>query len=79
MCHYLVHELGHKQPKTTMELLNIATQHVSGDEAVRAAFTLAKAGAAIGGGQTTPPISQSEAPRRVLRVERRCNTHFLQE
>jgi hypothetical protein len=29
-----VHELGHEQPKTTKELLNIATRHASGKEAV---------------------------------------------
>jgi hypothetical protein len=37
------------------ELLNIPTQHAWGEEAVGAAFTLVEAGAAIGGGWTTPP------------------------
>jgi hypothetical protein len=55
MCHSLVHELSREQPKTTKELLNIATRHASGEEAVGANFTLAKEGVAIGGGQTAPP------------------------
>jgi hypothetical protein len=33
-----VHELGHEQPKPTKELLDIATRHVSGEEAVGAVF-----------------------------------------
>jgi hypothetical protein len=32
---------------------------------------LAEAGAAVGGGQTTPPVSRSEEPRRALRVGRK--------
>jgi hypothetical protein len=51
----LVHELGREKPKTTMELLNIATRHTSGEEAVGAAFTLAEARADVGSGPTTPP------------------------
>jgi hypothetical protein len=31
-----VHELSHEQPKTTNELLNIATRHTSSEEAVGA-------------------------------------------
>jgi hypothetical protein len=34
----LVHKLGHKSPQTTKELLDIATNHASGNEAVRAIF-----------------------------------------
>jgi hypothetical protein len=34
----LVHELSRDQPKTTKELLDIATQHASGEEAVRVVF-----------------------------------------
>jgi hypothetical protein len=37
------------------ELLDIATRHASGEEAIRAVFTLAEVGAAAGGGWTTPP------------------------
>ena len=34
----LVHKLGRKGPRTTKELLDIATSHVSGEEAVRVIF-----------------------------------------
>ena len=34
----LVHKLGCKGPRTTKELLDIATSHASGEEAVRAIF-----------------------------------------
>jgi hypothetical protein len=33
-----VHELGHEQPKTRKELLDIATRHASGEELVGAVF-----------------------------------------
>ena len=34
----LVHKLGYKGPRTTKELLNIATNIASGEQAVRAIF-----------------------------------------
>ena len=34
----MVHKLGRKGPRTTKELLDIATSHASGEEAVRAIF-----------------------------------------
>ena len=37
-CESLVHKLGCKGPQTTKELLNIATSHASGEEAVGAIF-----------------------------------------
>ena len=37
-CESLVHKLGRKGPQTTKELLDIATSHASGEEAVRAIF-----------------------------------------
>jgi hypothetical protein len=37
-CQTLVHELGCDQPKTTKELLNIATRHASSEEAVGFVF-----------------------------------------
>jgi hypothetical protein len=49
-CRSLVHEPGYERPKTAKEFLNIATQHTSGEEAVRATFTLAEVRAADGGG-----------------------------
>jgi hypothetical protein len=41
-CESLVHELGCKSPRTTKELLDIATSHASGEEAVGATFYHAK-------------------------------------
>ena len=37
-CESLVHKLGHRGPRTTKELLDIATSHASGEEAVGAVF-----------------------------------------
>ena len=37
-CESLVHKLGHKGPRTTKELLDIATSHALGEEVVRAIF-----------------------------------------
>ena len=37
-CESLVHKLGRKGLRTTKELLDIATSHASGEEAVRAIF-----------------------------------------
>jgi hypothetical protein len=58
--------------KTLKVLLDIATRRASIEEAVRATFTLAEAGVATGGGQTTPLVSLSKAPQRALRVGRRA-------
>jgi hypothetical protein len=45
MCRTLVHELGHEQPKTTEELLDISTRHAYSEAAVGAAFILGNVGA----------------------------------
>ena len=37
-CESLVHRLGRKGPRTTKELLDITTNHASGEEAVGAVF-----------------------------------------
>jgi len=37
-CEFLVHKLGRRGPRTTKELLDIATSHASGEEAVGAIF-----------------------------------------
>jgi hypothetical protein len=37
-CESLVHKLGHKCPRTTKELLDIATSHASGEEAIGVIF-----------------------------------------
>jgi hypothetical protein len=41
-CESLVHKLGRKSPRTTKELLDIATSHASSEEAVGAIFDHAK-------------------------------------
>jgi hypothetical protein len=38
-CKSLVHKLGCRKPRTTRELLDIAMNHTSSEEAVRAVFT----------------------------------------
>jgi hypothetical protein len=54
-CHTLVQEFGCKQPETIKELLDIATRHASGEEAVGAAFTLVEAIVTAGGARQRPP------------------------
>jgi hypothetical protein len=41
-CESLVHKLGHKRPRTTKELLDIAKSHASGEEAVWTIFDRSK-------------------------------------
>jgi hypothetical protein len=50
----LVHELDHEQPKTTKDLLNIATQHTSIEGALGVVFILGSAAVAAEGGRTAP-------------------------
>jgi hypothetical protein len=64
MCRTLVHELCHEKPKTTKELLDIATRHASGKEAVGAAFILANAGMTAGGGRATPTKATAKRARK---------------
>jgi hypothetical protein len=54
MCHTLFHELDCEQPYTTKELLDIATQHASGEEAVRLTFVLGNVKAATSGSRAAP-------------------------
>jgi hypothetical protein len=54
-CRTLVHEFGNKQLETIKVLLEIVTQHASGEEAVGAAFTLVEAVVTASWGQTVPP------------------------
>ena len=37
-CESLIHKLGHLKPRTTRDLLDVATNHASGEEAVGAVF-----------------------------------------
>ena len=38
-CESLIHKLGCVKPRTTRDLFDIATDHASGEEAVRAVFS----------------------------------------
>ena len=37
-CESLIHKLGCLKPRTTRDLLDVVTNHASGEEAVRAVF-----------------------------------------
>jgi hypothetical protein len=63
-CQTLVHELGHDQPKTTKELLNIATRHAFGEEAVRAIFIQSSGKAAPNGDWGAPPKATDKGTKR---------------
>jgi hypothetical protein len=73
-CCSLVHELGREQPKAAKELLDIITQLASGEEAVRAAFTLAEVGVTAGGGRTTPPSITVKGTKKGLRLRGRSKS-----
>jgi hypothetical protein len=75
MCCNLVHELSHELPKTTKDLLNIATRHSSGDEAVGAAFTLVSAGMAAGGGWATPTSTIVRSTKKGAKGEKKGKKH----
>jgi hypothetical protein len=64
MCRTLVYELGHDQPSTTKELLDIATRHASSKEAVGAAFILGNVKAGGGGSHATPPKATNEGSKK---------------
>ena len=64
----LVHKLGHKGPRTTKELLDIATSHASGKEVVRAIFDPLKGKAKqdkdAGEGASNHPVKKKNKQRR---------------
>ena len=39
ICESLIHKLGCLKPRTTLDLLDVATNHASGEEAVGAVFS----------------------------------------
>jgi hypothetical protein len=63
----LVHELGYEQPKTTKELLDIATRHASGEEAVGVAFILGNTDTTTNGGQAAPTKTSVKGARKGAR------------
>jgi hypothetical protein len=64
ICRTLVHELGHEQPKTTKELVDIATRHTSGEKVVGAAFVLGNAEAAANGDWAVPTKATIKGARK---------------
>ena len=72
-CRTLVHELGRSQPETTKELLDIATRHASGEEAVGAVFVQGNGKATSGNGRGSPstPASKRDAKGKKKGQKRR--------
>jgi hypothetical protein len=56
-------------------LLDIATQHASGEEVVGAAFTLAGVGAAASGGQIMPPNGTIRGTKKGAKVGKKEQKH----
>jgi hypothetical protein len=76
-CLSLVHELDCEQPKTTMELLDIATRHASGEEAVGASFTLVNVGTVVGGGRATRTSATVRSTKRGAKDRKKEQKHRL--
>jgi hypothetical protein len=67
----LVQQLGHEQPKTTKELLNIATRHASSEEAVRAIFVQSSGKTTLGGGRQALATTVDKGTKRGVRNDKR--------
>jgi hypothetical protein len=63
-CHTLVHALDREEPKTTKELLNIATWHTSSKEVVGPAFLLGNADITTNGGRAAPTKTTIKRARK---------------
>jgi hypothetical protein len=74
-CHILVHELGREQPKTTKQLLNIATRHASGEEVVEAAFVLGNARTASNGGRAASTKATVKSARKGAKGGKKGQKH----
>jgi hypothetical protein len=66
-----VHELGHDQPKTTKEFLDISTRHASGEEAVGAIFMQSTGKAALGDGRGAPTKATDRDAKSGTRSDKR--------
>jgi hypothetical protein len=64
-CRTQVHDLDRDQPKTMKEILDIATRHASGEEAVRAIFLQNSGKVAPDGGRGATPRQPTRARRGV--------------
>jgi hypothetical protein len=70
-CRTLLHELGHEQPNTTKELLNIATRHASSEEAVRAVFVQGRGKVVLSGGWGTSVATSDKGTKRGIKSDKR--------
>jgi hypothetical protein len=79
-CHSLVHELDCEQPRTTKELIDIATQHTSGEVAVGATFTLVNAGTTASGGRAAvikTTVKRTKKSAKGGEKGQKCQPHRL--
>jgi hypothetical protein len=67
-----VHELTHDQLNHNKELLDIANQHASSEEAVGAAYVLYDGKAAAIGSRAAPSKATIKGVGKALRATRRC-------
>jgi hypothetical protein len=77
MCLSWVHELGHKQSKTTKKFLDITTQDTTDEEAVEAAFTLGSVGMATGSGQAAPTKNSIKSAKKSAKGGKKGQKHRL--
>jgi hypothetical protein len=66
-----MHELSCDQPKTTKELLDIATRHASGEEAIRAVFVQSSGKATPNSSWGAPPKATDKGIKRGARSDKR--------
>jgi hypothetical protein len=59
-----VHKLDHDQPKTTKQLLDIATRHTSGEEVIGAVFVQGDGKTITGGGRGAPPKAADKGAKK---------------
>jgi hypothetical protein len=74
-CRTLVHKLNREQPKTPKELLDIATRHASGEEAVGATFVLGNTGEAVNGGRAAPTKATVKGARKDAKGGKKGQKH----
>jgi hypothetical protein len=70
-CRTLVHELIHQQLKTIKELIDIATTHASGEEAVRAVFMQNSGKATVGGRRGASNTAADKGTKRSTKTDKR--------
>jgi hypothetical protein len=65
-----VHELGHEQPKTTNELLDIATRHAFGEEEVGTVFIQSNRKAAPSGSRGMLTTATDKGTKRSIKSDK---------